>query len=62
MLITYFRSLLAQLASDEKGQTAIEYALVIALISVVVVGVVAALFASNSTIMTDIAGKITGAL
>lgn len=61
MLMTYFRSLLAQLVREEEGQTAIEYALVVALISVVVVGVVAALFAAGSPIMTDISNAVTKA-
>ena len=61
MLMTYFRSLLAELVSDEKGQTAIEYALVVALISVVVVAAVATLFGSTGTVMTDITKAITNA-
>jgi Flp pilus assembly pilin Flp len=59
MLITYFRSLLALLVNDEKGQTAIEYALVLALIAVVIVGVVAAaLQLVVPSIMTDITNKL----
>ena len=55
MLMTYFRNLLAQLVSDEKGQTAIEYSLVLALIAVVIVGVVAtALTGVVPTIMKSI--------
>jgi Flp pilus assembly pilin Flp len=41
MLITLFQGLLAELRRGEEGQTAIEYALVLALIAVVIVGVVA---------------------
>ena len=37
MLMTYFRSLLAQLVRDEKGQTAVEYGLVLALVALVIV-------------------------
>jgi Flp pilus assembly pilin Flp len=40
MFITYMRSLMAQLRNEE-GQTAVEYALVLALIAVVIVGIVA---------------------
>jgi Flp pilus assembly pilin Flp len=40
MFIAYMRSLLEQLRNEE-GQTAVEYALVLALIAVVIVGVVA---------------------
>ena len=59
MLMTYFRGLLAELVSDEKGQTAIEYSLVLALIAVVIVGVVAAaLTAVVPTIMTQITGAL----
>lgn len=59
MLMTYFRSLLAQLVSDEQGQTAIEYALVLALIAVVIVGVVAA---ALTAVVPNIMQSITGAL
>ena len=38
MLMTYFRSLLAQVVRDEKGQTAVEYGLVLALVALVIVG------------------------
>jgi Flp pilus assembly pilin Flp len=41
MLITYFQALLARVARDEKGQTAVEYGLVIALVSLIIVGVLA---------------------
>ena len=40
MFIAYLRSLMEQLRNEE-GQTAVEYALVLALIAVVIVGVVA---------------------
>ena len=62
MLTTYFRNLLAQLAGGEEGQTAIEYVLVIALVSVVVCGIVAGLFLANGNIMTSITKAITDAL
>jgi Flp pilus assembly pilin Flp len=41
MLITYFRTLLAQLTRNEEGQTAVEYGLVLALVALVIVGVLA---------------------
>jgi Flp pilus assembly pilin Flp len=41
MLMNYVRSLLAQLSRGEEGQTAVEYGLVLALISAVVVTAVA---------------------
>jgi Flp pilus assembly pilin Flp len=40
MFIAYMRSLMEQLRNEE-GQTAVEYALVLALIAVVIVGIVA---------------------
>jgi Flp pilus assembly pilin Flp len=62
MLMNYFRSLLAQLVGDEKGQTAIEYALVIALISIVVCGAVATLFGATGPVLTAVSNTITTAL
>jgi Flp pilus assembly pilin Flp len=55
MLMSYFRSLLAQLARDEKGQTAVEYGLVIALVCIVVVGLLA-------TAMSGAIGDVTTAI
>ena len=51
MLMTYFRSLLAQLARREEGQTAVEYGLVVALVSAVIVG---ALATGMGTVITDV--------
>ena len=59
MLITYMRSLLAQLARNEEGQTAVEYALVLALIAVVIVGLVAA---GLTTAVPQIINQVTAAL
>ena len=54
MFITYMRSLMAQLRNEE-GQTAVEYALVLALIAVVIVGIVAVgLTAAVGDIITEI--------
>ena len=61
MLMTYFRSLLAQLVSEEKGQTAIEYALVVALISVVVIAAVVTLFTGTGGVLDSVKTAITGA-
>ena len=59
MLITYMRSLLAQLARDEEGQTAVEYALVLALIAVVIVGAVASgLLAAVPTIISQVTAAL----
>lgn len=55
MFIAYMRSLLEQLGRNEEGQTAVEYALVLALIAVVIVGVVATgLTAAAGDIITEI--------
>ena len=50
MLITYFRSLLAQLSRNEEGQTAVEYGLVVALVALVIVG---ALATGMGAVITD---------
>ena len=55
MLTTYLRSLLADLARREEGQTAVEYGLVVALVSVVVVGLLV-------TAMTGAIGQVTNAI
>ena len=55
MFSAYLRSLLQQLGRNEEGQTAVEYALVLALIAVVIVGVVATgLTAAAGDIITEI--------
>jgi Flp pilus assembly pilin Flp len=59
MLITLFQGLLAQLGRDEEGQAAIEYALVLALIAVVIVGVVAT---GLTNAVPDIINNVTDAL
>lgn len=59
MLITYLRSLLEQLHRDQEGQTAVEYALVLALIAVVIVGAVAA---GLQLALPQILQQVTGAL
>jgi Flp pilus assembly pilin Flp len=58
MLITYFRSLLAQLVRGEEGQTAVEYGLVVALVCVVIV---AALLTAMNGAMADVTKAITAA-
>jgi Flp pilus assembly pilin Flp len=61
-LYVSLQNMLENISRDEKGQTAVEYGLVLAVISIVVVGVVAGLFAANGDIMTGISDKITTAL
>jgi Flp pilus assembly pilin Flp len=59
MLISYFRSLLAQLVRDEKGQTAVEYGLVIALVCAVIVGILAT---GATTVINDVVTKMVSAI
>jgi Flp pilus assembly pilin Flp len=55
MVITLMRALLEQFRREEEGQTAVEYALVLALIAVVIVGAVATgLLAAVPTIITQV--------
>ena len=47
-------NIFARFAQDESGATAIEYGLIAALISVVIIGAVAALGGSLTTVFSDI--------
>jgi len=58
MFIAYLRSLMDQLRNEE-GQTAVEYALVLALIAVVLVAAVAT---GLTTAVGDIITEVTAAL
>jgi pilus assembly protein Flp/PilA len=49
------------LRSDESGQDLAEYALLIALIAIVVIGAVTLLGGNISTVFNNIAGALTGA-
>jgi Flp pilus assembly pilin Flp len=57
--MTYLRSLLAQLVRNEEGQTAVEYGLVVALVSAVIV---VALATGMGTVITDVVTKVTNAI
>jgi len=59
MLITYFQNLLAQLSRGEEGQTAVEYGLVVALISLIIVG---ALALGMGTVITNVVNTLTAAV
>jgi Flp pilus assembly pilin Flp len=59
MLMTYFRSLLAQLARREEGQTAVEYGLVVVLVSLIIAGVLAT---GMSTVINDIKDTLVTAV
>lgn len=54
--------IMRRLVQEEEGQGLVEYGLIIALISVVIVGLVAGGFGTAITdLFTDVADKITGA-
>jgi pilus assembly protein Flp/PilA len=55
--IAKFQTRMAQ-RNDERGATAVEYGLMVALIAAVIVGVVAALGTQLSTLFTNISSKI----
>jgi Flp pilus assembly pilin Flp len=59
MLFTYLRSLLADLARREDGQTAVEYGLVVALVSAVIV---VALATGMGTVISTVVTDVTNAL
>ena len=54
--VTYF------LISKEKGATAVEYALIVALIAMVIIVGLTAVGGGINTAFSNIAGKITGAV
>jgi Flp pilus assembly pilin Flp len=59
MVISLMQALLEQLRRNEEGQTAVEYALVLALIAVVIVGAVATgLLAAVPTIITQVTAAL----
>ena len=59
MLIIYLQNLLAQLSRDEEGQTAVEYGLVVALISAVIVGLLALGMGDViDTVVTNVKGAL----
>jgi Flp pilus assembly pilin Flp len=58
-MLTYLQNLLAQLSQREEGQTAVEYGLVVALVSLVIVG---ALAIGMGTVITDVVNTLTAAL
>ena len=59
MLMNYFGSLLAYLARNEEGQTAVEYGLVLALIALVIV---AAIATGLGGVVTSVITSITNAI
>ena len=61
MLSTYFESYSARLRRDEDGQGLVEYALIIALVSVVLIASLEVLGGSITGTFGDIAGALDGA-
>jgi pilus assembly protein Flp/PilA len=59
-LMVCFQMLRQRLARDEEGQTLVEYALIIALVSVVLIGALAALAASIGGVFTNIQNSLGG--
>jgi pilus assembly protein Flp/PilA len=61
MLSTYFETYAARVRRDEDGQGLVEYALIIALVSVVLIAALGTLGGSITTTFGDIADALTGA-
>ncbi len=59
-MLGYYRTLLRTLVKSEKGQDLAEYALLIALIALVVIAAVTLLGNNIKGIFTSIAGALTG--
>jgi pilus assembly protein Flp/PilA len=58
MLQNFFAIMLAGRKDEEKGATAVEYGLMVALIAIAIIFAVTALGTSLTGLFTDIAGKI----
>lgn len=58
MLSTYFESYTERLRRDEDGQGLVEYALIIALVSVVLIAALEVLGTSINGVFSDIAGSL----
>ncbi|MCW3049858.1 MAG: hypothetical protein JWO74_4142, partial [Solirubrobacterales bacterium] len=56
MLMAYTQAFLQRLGRDEEGQTAVEYALVLALVALVIVGVLAT---GASTVISQVVAQLT---
>jgi Flp pilus assembly pilin Flp len=59
MLMTYMQVFLQRLGRDEEGQTAVEYALVLALVALIIVGILAT---GATTVINDVVAKLTSAV
>jgi pilus assembly protein Flp/PilA len=56
----YFRACAARMTTSESGQTLVEYALIIALVSVVLIGALQALTGNVTTVFTNIGTALQG--
>jgi pilus assembly protein Flp/PilA len=53
-MINLYDHLVARLSRDDEGQTLVEYALILALVSIVAIGALALLGAKISTVLTTV--------
>jgi pilus assembly protein Flp/PilA len=53
-MINLFDHLVARLSRDDEGQTLVEYALILALVSIVAIGALALLGAKINTVLTAV--------
>lgn len=59
-MIQMLQALWLKLQSEERGATAVEYGLMVALIAIVIIGAVTLVGTNLSDVFGDIAGELTG--
>jgi Flp pilus assembly pilin Flp len=59
MLMTYAQAFLQRLGRDEEGQTAVEYALVLALVALVIVAILAT---GATSVINTVVAQLTNAV
>jgi pilus assembly protein Flp/PilA len=57
-----FKVMMAALMSEEEGQGIVEYALILALVSVVAIGIMGTVGVNVNTVFDNAAGALTGAV
>lgn len=57
-----FKVMMAALMSEEEGQGIVEYALILALVSVVAIGIMGTVGVNVNTVFNDAASALTGAV
>ncbi len=57
-MLTFVSGIKARISEEEKGATAVEYGIMVALIAVVIVGAVTLLGGNLHTLFTNVAGKV----